>query len=97
MENSGIEKLKEKVEAIVLADIRLEWNGNSEILRSFIDMDIVDGINQTVNYWEEFKKSDIYKGYWENPKLDINAPSWLHANEIMLSFAPFIRNRRNNE
>ena len=91
------EKLKREIEYIVLGNIRLEWNSTFEILRAFTDFTMAEGIKQTLSYWEEFKESEIYKGYWENPKLDIEAPWWIHLDEIIMRFVRFIRDKRENE
>jgi len=89
------EQLKRDIEALELADIKIEWDSTFEILRSFTGLSIVEGIKKTIDYWEEFKESDTYKEYWENA--DTNRYWCVHHDEIMEKFELFIRDKRKNE
>ena len=98
MENKELE-LRKEVEAVGRLKLRIDWDTDSILIPlAFTEFEgATKGLEKTLEYWEEFLKSDLYEEYWEKwrKKGKYDDDDWeFHLDDVMSCFFVFIREKR---
>ena len=101
MENKMKDKeleIRESVETIGMSNLRFDWNMDTIVIAFTEFEDPQKGLEKTVEYWEEFLKSELYEEYWKQYREKGKYCNWdYHLTDVMNLFKTFVFDKRKNE
>lgn len=92
--NSKELELRRDVETIGKANLKFDWDMDT-VLTAFTEFeDPKNGLEKTLEYWEEFLKSEMYEEYWKGYRKNGKYHNWeLHLADVMCMFKMYIREK----
>ncbi len=97
MEDKELE-LRKIVEATAKVCFRIYWDKDT-VLTAFTEFEKPEeGLEKTLEYWEEFLKSEEYESYWKSYRFKGKFFGWeYHLDEVEQLFRIYIRKKITGE